>query len=122
MASAEDDRCDFEEWPGVSIPLFARRRTAWNGPVACFEQILTDNDFNVLSVFTDWRPPEQCLTEYFQSATYFSWVVLEGVTSPILLPTSEEMVVKFKGGKHLRYAGVTWTDYRKYRASHKIGM
>ncbi len=122
MASSEDDRCYLEEWPEVTIPLFVRRRVPWKGQVACFRQIVTDKDFNVLCVFTDWRPPVECLIQYGQSAIYFDSVVLEGVASPVLLPTSEEIVFKGKGSKYLRYASVTWTNYRKYRASHIIDI
>lgn len=123
MSSPEDNRCyleDYEEGSGKVLSLFGRRYLPWKGPVACFEQILTDKDFNVLSVFTDWRPPEGSFTLWFQTAIYYDWVELYGVKSPIPFPTEERIVAKLQGEKHLRYGNVTWTEYKRYRASHKI--
>ncbi len=122
MSSPEDDRCVLQEWAGVAIPIFGRRHQAWEGSVACFERILTDKDFNVLSVFSDLRPPEERSTEFFQTAIYYDWVELKGARSPIPFPTEEIIVAKLKAEKQLRYGNVTWTEYRKYRASHRIGM
>ncbi|MGA3092727.1 MAG: trypsin-like peptidase domain-containing protein [Terriglobales bacterium] len=120
MSSAEDDRCSYEERPGGAIPLFRNGHLPWQGSVACFEQILTDKAFNVLSVFTDWRPPEACLTQFFQTAIYFDWIELEGVNSPVPFPAREQIVAKFRGQERLRFSNVTWTEYRQYRVSHKI--
>jgi hypothetical protein len=122
MSSPEDDRCSYEEWAGVAIPLFGWSRLLWEGSVACFQQILTDKDFNVLSVFTDLRPPEERRTQFFQTAIYYDWVELEGVRSPIPFPVEERIVAKVQGEKDLRYSSVTWTEYRQYRVSHKLGM
>jgi hypothetical protein len=122
MASPEDDRCNYQEYLGVPFPLFRLKHLTWEGSVACFEQILADRDFNISSVFTDLRPPEECKAQFFHTALYFNWVQLEGTTSPILVPNSEIIVTKYRGERDLQYGNVTWTEYRKYRASHKIEM
>jgi hypothetical protein len=88
--------------------------------VACFEQILTDKDFNVLSVFTEMRPPDGCLTELVQIATYYDWIDLEGYKSPVLLPVMERITAKVSGQKDLLYANMSWTDYKEFRADHKV--
>jgi S1-C subfamily serine protease len=122
MASTEDDRCTYQEYLVPPFPLFGRKHVTWDGPVACFEQILTDRDFNILSVFTDLRPPEKCKTQFFQTVLYFDSVKLKGMTSPVLLPNSERIVAKFQGERGLRYGNVSWTEYKRYRASHEISM
>jgi len=119
ISSAEDERCYYEEYLEL-LPVFSWRHLTWSGAVACFQQIITDIDFNVLSVFTELYLPHKCLTEFFQTIVYFDWVKLEGVTLPILAPTSEELIAKFPGEKDLRIARATWTQYRQYRSEHKI--
>ena len=118
-SAAEDDRCYWEEY-SQGTPLFGGGHQGWRGSVACFEQILTDKDFNVLSVFTEMRPPDGCLTELVQTAIYYDWIKLEGLKSPILLPIMERITAKVLGQKDLWYANVSWTDYKEFRAEHKI--
>jgi hypothetical protein len=115
----EDDRCYWEEYP-KRTSMFGGGHQAWKGPVACFEQILTDKDFNVLSVFTEMRPPDGCLTELVQIATYYDWIDLEGYKSPVLLPVMERITAKVSGQKDLLYANMSWTDYKEFRADHKV--
>jgi hypothetical protein len=118
-SAPEDDRCYWEEYP-KQTSLFGRRHQVWKGPVACFEQIITDKDFNVLSVFTEMRPPDGCLTELVEIATHYGWINLEGHKSPVLLPIRERMTAKMMGEKGLWYANVSWTDYKEFRTDHKI--
>jgi Trypsin-like peptidase domain len=118
-SAAEDDRCYYEEYP-QGTPLFGGGRAAWKGSVGCFEQILTDKDFNVVSVFTEFHPPDDCLTQLFQTAIYYDWIRLERLGSPILLPVKERITAKVLGQKDLWYANVSWTDYKEFRADHKI--
>lgn len=118
-AAAEDDRCYFEEYP-QGIPLFSGWHPDWKGSVACFKQVLTDKDFNVVSVFTEMRPPDGCLTELFQTAIYYDWIRLEGLKSPVLLPVRERITAKVRGRKDLLYGNVSWTDYKKFRVGHRI--
>jgi hypothetical protein len=118
-SAAEDARCYFEEYPR-GTPRFGGGYPSWKGSVACFEQIVTDKDFNVLSVFTEMLPPEGCLTQVVQMAIYYDWVKLRELTSPILLPVMEKITAKMLGQKNLSYASVSWADYQKFRAEHKI--
>ncbi len=118
-STAEDDRCYWEEY-SQGIPLFGGGHAPWKGPVLCFEQVLTDKSFNVLSVFTEMRPPDDCLTQLFQAAVYFNWIKLRGLSSPVLLPVMERVTAKVLGQKELWYANVSWTDYQKFRVEHKI--
>jgi len=118
-SAAEDDRCYYEEY-SQGTPLFGGGHQGWKGSVVCFEQILTDKDFNVLSVFTEMRPPDGCLTQLVQTAIYYDWIKLEELKSPILLPVMERITAKVLGQKDLWYANVSWTDYKKFRAEHKI--
>jgi hypothetical protein len=120
-SAAEDDRCYYEEYP-QGTPLFGGAHSDWKGPVACFEQVLTDKDFNVLSVFTEMRPPDDCLTQLVQIAIYYDWVKLEGLDLPILLPVTERITAEVMGKKHLWYATASWTNYKKFRTEHKIRM
>jgi hypothetical protein len=115
----EDDRCYWEEYP-QRTSLFGKAHQVWKGPVACFEQILTDKDFNVLSVFTEMRPPDGCLTELVQIATYYDWINLDGHKPPVLLPVMERITAKVLGQKDLQYANMSWTDYKEFRADHKV--
>ena len=121
-SAVEDDRCYYEEYSQGGIPLFGGGRPVWKGSVACFEQILTDTDFNVLSVFTEMRPPEDCLTQFLQTVIYYDWTKLEGIKAPILLPIRERITAKVQGQKDLWYSNVTWTEYKEFRASHRIKM
>jgi len=64
-SSAEDDRCHYGEY-SQGTPLSGEGHNVWKGSVVCFEQILTDKDFNVLSLFTEMNPPDTCLAEVVQ--------------------------------------------------------
>jgi hypothetical protein len=117
---AEDDRCYYEEY-SQGTPLFGGGHPGWKGSVACFEQILTDKDFNILSVFTEMRPSNDCcLTRLVQTAVYYEWIKLDGLKSPMLLPVRERVTAEVLGQKDSWYASVTWTDYQKFRAEHRI--
>jgi hypothetical protein len=116
---AEDNRCYFEEY-SERTPLFGGGQPSWKGSVVCFEQVVTDKDFNVLSVFTEMLPPEGCLTQMIQTAIYYDWVKLDGLESPIRLPVRERITAEQVGRKSLSYARVSWSDYQKFRAEHKI--
>ncbi len=120
-STAEDDRCYYEEY-SRGISLFGGGHPEWKGSVACFEEVLTDKDFNVLSVFTEMHPPDGCLTQLLQTAIYYEWIKLEGLKSPILLPVKERISAKVQGQKDLWYANVSWTDYEKFRAEHNISF
>ena len=116
---AEDNRCYFEEY-SERTPLFGGGQPSWKGSVVCFEQVVTDKDFNVLSVFTEMLPPEGCLTQMIQTAIYYDWVKLDGLESPIRLPVRERITAEQVGRKSLSYASVSWSDYQEFRAEHKI--
>ena len=117
---AEDDRCYYEEY-SQGIPLFGGGQPGWKGSVACFEQILTDKDFNISSVYTEMRPSDSsCLTRLVQTAIYYDWIKLDGLKSPMLLPVRERVTPEVLGQKDMWYASVTWTDYQKFRAEHRI--
>jgi hypothetical protein len=73
-----------------------------------------------LSVFTERRPPEHCLAQVVQTAIYYDWIKLEGLTSPVLLPVRERITAKVQGQKNLWYANMSWTDYEEFRAEHKV--
>jgi hypothetical protein len=118
-SAAEDDRCYYEEY-SRGTPLFGGAHQNWKGSVVCFEQILTDKDFNVLSVFTEMHPPDSCLTQLVQTAIYYDWIKLEGLKVPVLLPVRERIAAKVMGQKDLWYANVSWVDYKKFRAEHKM--
>jgi hypothetical protein len=118
-SAAKDGRCYWEEY-SQGTPLFGGGHPAWKGPVDCFEQILTDKNFNVLSVFTERRPPANCLAQVVQTAIYYDWIKLPGLASPILLPVRERITAKVQGQKKLWYANMSWVDYREFRAEHKI--
>ncbi len=121
-SAAEDDRCYYEEYPQRIIPLFGGAHPPWKGPVACFQQVLADKDFKVLAVFVEMRPPDNCLTESMQTAIYFEWKTLTGLELPVLLPVVEKMTAKVKGQKELLYSKMSWTDYKKFRADHRINF
>ena len=118
-SAAKDGRCYWEEY-SQGTPLFGGGHPAWKGPVDCFEQILTDKDFHVLSVFTERRPPGDCLALVVQTAIYYDWIKLPGLMSPILLPVRERITAKVRGQKDLWYANMSWVDYKEFRAEHKI--
>jgi hypothetical protein len=65
-------------------------------------------------------PPEGCLTQMIQTAIYYDWVKLDGLESPIRLPVRERITAEQVGRKSLSYARVSWSDYQKFRAEHKI--
>ena len=118
---AEDGRCHYEEYP-QGTPLFSGVHPVWKGSVACVEQVLTDKDYNVLSVFTEMSPPENCLTQLFQTAIFYDWIKLDGLKSPVLLPVMERITAKVQGQKQLLRAQMSWTDYQKFRAEHKMNL
>ncbi len=116
-SSAQDGRCEFREYP-----IFGGDRPTWGGSVACFEQVVTDKDFNVLSVFTEMTPPDSCVTQVIQTAIEYGWVALDGLSEPVLLPVSERVTAKIAGHAKLWYAKVSWTDYRRFRSEHRIHL
>ena len=116
---AEDNRCYFEEY-SERAPLSGGGQPSWKGSVVCFEQVVTDKDFNVLSVFTEMLPPEGCLTQMIQTAIYYDWVKLDELESPVRLPVRERITAQQLGQKSLSYASVSWSDYQKFRVEHKI--
>ncbi|MGO9865057.1 MAG: serine protease [Terriglobales bacterium] len=118
-STADDDRCYYEEY-SQGIPLFGKGHPEWRGAVGCFEQIVTDKEFNVLAVFTEMRPPDTCLTKVLQTAIYYNWIRLEGLKSPVLLPVMERISGKVRGQENLLYANMTWTDYKKFRVESNI--
>jgi hypothetical protein len=119
---AEDNRCYFTEYPQRAVPLFGGRSEVWKGPVDCFQQILTDKDFNAVAIFREMFPPDNCVTEVYEDALYYDWVTVEGVDLPVLLPVRERMAARLKGQKDLFYSEVSWTQYRMFRAEHRIKM
>jgi hypothetical protein len=119
-SEANDARCDYEEYPQPGIPLFKGGHQSWNGSVACFEQVLTDKDFNVLVVFTERIPPSNCLVESIQTVIYYDWTKLEGRPLRTLLPVTERITAKVQGQKRLLYAQVSWNDYKQFSAEHRI--
>jgi hypothetical protein len=118
-SAVADDRCYWEEFP-QGLPLFSGRREHWEGPVDCFEQVLTDKNFNVLSTLAEMQPPEPCLAQLVQTALYYDWVQLDDMEAPVLLPVRERIAVKVKGQKELMYTNVLWAEYRKFRVGHKV--
>jgi len=114
-----DGRCYYQEY-SQGTSLFGRGHPGWEGSVACFEQVLTDKDFNVLSVFTEMHPAEGCLTQLVQTAIYYDWIKITEGEKPILLPIRERIAAKVRGQKTLSYTDVSWTDYREFGAEHKI--
>jgi hypothetical protein len=119
---AEDNRCYFGEYPQQSVPLFGGRSEVWKGPVACFQQILTDKDFNAVAIFQEMFPPDNCLTEVQEDAVYYDWIRIEGLDVPVLLPVRQRIAARQKGQKELLYSEVSWTQYRIFRAEHRIKM
>jgi hypothetical protein len=120
-STAENDRCYYEEH-SQGTPLFGGGHPEWKGSVVCFEQVLTDKDFNVLAVFTDMRPPDACLTRILQTATYYEWISVAGIKTPVLLPVRERMSARMVGQKDLLYSGLAWSGYQKFRSDHKIAF
>lgn len=118
-SSADDDRCYYEEY-SQGTPLFGGGHSGWKGSVACYEQVITDKDFNVLLVFTEMHPSDGCLTQLVQTAIYYDWIKVERGGNPVLLPVRERIAAKVQGQKRLWYANVSWTDYREFRVEHKI--
>jgi len=118
-SSREDDRCHWEEY-SQGTPLFGGGHPAWNGSVDCYEQILTDKEFNIVAVFTELYPPDHCLTELVQTAIYYDWIQLDRLKSPILLPAKEKIAAQIQGQKALLYTNVSWTDYKEFRADHRM--
>jgi Trypsin-like peptidase domain len=118
----EGDQCEYEEHSSV-IPLFGGGYGDWQGLVPCTEQVVTDKAFNVLADFLEVTPPPlACKFRILQSAIYFSWVTVDGVTAPMLLPTSERINGKVEGRNRLMYTTVSWAKYRKFGSEHKIRL
>jgi len=120
-STVADDRCYYEEY-NHEVPLFGGRHLDWKGAVACFELVITDKKFNVVSTFTEMYPPEDCVAQLYQSAIYYDWVKLAGLDAPALLPIKERTTTKYLGHKEFVYTSMSWTDYAKFRAEHRIAF
>jgi hypothetical protein len=119
---AEDDQCEYEEHSNA-IPLFGATYGDWKGVVPCIEKLETDKAFNILADFLEvYPPPGRCKFRILQSAIYFSWVRIDGVSSPMLLPSSERINGKLENRDRLMYATISWTTYRKFGSEHKIRL
>ena len=118
-STVADDRCYYEEY-SHEVPLFGGRHSDWKGAVPCFELVITDKTFNIVSTFTEMYPPEECLAQLYQSAIYYDWVKLAGLDAPVWLPVKERTTTKYLGHKELVYTSMSWTDYTKFRAEHRI--
>jgi hypothetical protein len=122
-ATAKDERCVYQEyWEGlgsiVGLLFGAEQGPAWEGPVECFQQVITDKDFNIVSIVVERRPPEPCRAQVERTLTFYDWVMLKGTESPILVPVKEIVTAKWPGYA-VFYTKVVWTDYRKFRADSK---
>ena len=120
-STIEDDRCYYREYTN-EVPLFGGRHLPWEGAVACFEAVLTDRNFNVESTFTEMYPPTTCIAQLYQSAIYYDWINLPGLSDSVLLPVSERTTTKFAGRDELVYSTMLWSNYSKFRAEHKIQL
>lgn len=123
-AMAKDERCVYQEyWEGlgsIAGMLFgAGERPAWEGPVDCFEQIIADKDFNIVSVLIERRPPYPCRAQVEETSTYYAWVRLEDIESPILVPVREIVTARWPGYANVFYTEVIWTDYKRFRSHGK---
>jgi hypothetical protein len=119
-SEAEDERCHYHEVNRLGSPLFGGGPQAFDGSVACFQQVLTDNNLNVLAVFTEETPPPQCRVKGLQTAIYYQWTKLEGSTSLTLLPVRELVSAKVAGQEKLLYSEISWTGYKEFRTEHKV--
>jgi Trypsin-like peptidase domain len=118
--NAEDDECEYEEHSSP-IPLFGGGYGDWKGLVPCIEKVLTDQEFNLVADFWEVYPPAgRCKFRILQSAIYYNWVSVEGLKSPLLLPTSERINGKQEGREKLVYTTISWAKYRKFASEHKI--
>jgi hypothetical protein len=116
----EDGQCEYEEHSSA-IPVFGGGYGSWKGLVACIEKVVTDKGFNVFADFLELYPPaDRCKFRILQSAVYFSWVRVDGVRSPMLLPTSERINGKQADRDRLMYTTISWAKYRKFGSEHKI--
>lgn len=116
---AEQEHCSWDEYAHVK-ELFRRDLEPWHGYVDCVEKVLTDKDFNVRVVFTEFTMPEGLHTEWAQTALYYDWVQLKDEKSPSLLPVKERMASKTLNQKDPMFTEVSWTEYRKFRTKHRI--
>jgi len=119
QATVADDRCRYREY-SIGTPLFGGGHPEWKGPVACFEEVLTDKAFNVQVAFVEMYPGDDCVAQFIQTAIYYDWIKIEGATAPVLMPVKERIIAKLQGQKNLRYASVSWTGYKRFSAFHKI--
>ncbi len=116
----DNDQCEYEEH-STTIPLFGGGYGDWKGSVPCIEKVVTDKAFNVVADFLElYPPPDRCKVRILQSAIYFSSVKLEGVESPMLLPTSARINGKQDGRARLMYTTISWAKYKKFRSEHRI--
>jgi hypothetical protein len=116
-----DARCYYQE-DGHHVPLFGGLHSPWKGDVACFEMVITDNKFNIVSTFTEMYPPSTAEAELCQYAVYYHWFKLAGIEAPVLLPLRERSTTKYAGNRDLVYTSLSWSDYAKFRVAHKIGF
>ena len=65
-------------------------------------------------------PPASCLTRFVQTAMQYDWITLPGIKAPVLLPVTERVTAKMSGEKKVLTASVVWSDYREFRAEHKL--
>ncbi len=118
-STADSERCYWEEY-STGVPLFSGGHGDWKGAVDCDEWVVTDTDFNVLSSFAVMYPPASCLPRFVQTATQYDWITLPGIKAPVLLPVTERVTAKMSGEKKVLTASVVWSDYREFRAEHKL--
>ena len=124
-ATAEDERCAYTEyWAGLGslrdILFGTEERPSWQGSVPCSEQVLTDRDFNVVSIFVERRPPDPCRAMVVQTLMTFGRVKLTDIETPILVPTTATVMAQWSSYQRTFYTKVVWSDYRKFRADHRF--
>jgi hypothetical protein len=120
ISAAEDDVCYYIEYFPEIKPI-GSGHVRWEGSVACSREVLTDKDFNVLAVFIENYPPNVCLVQLQRYSVQYDWVKLPELETPILLPRSGKLTSQFRGNATV-YASVSWTDYEKFRAEHKVDL
>jgi hypothetical protein len=118
-STAESERCYWEEY-STAVPLFGGGHGDWKGAVDCDEWVVTDFDFNVLSSFALMYPPASCAARLVETAMQYDWITLPGAKVPVLLPVTEQVTAKMSGQKKVLTASVVWSDYREFRAEHKL--
>jgi hypothetical protein len=115
-ASAQDKVCGFsEEASGIMSSA------SWAGYVDCAGAIVTDKQFNPVTILQELYPPFERLTRLVAVSVTYDSVVIPGSGMSLLLPIDLQLTCQLNNGT-LNFASAAWSQYHVFRVESAVKL